>query len=97
MTSGSHTVASVSIVQKAPMPQTAVGMWCPEWQNVVFLDEYHFIMFYSDGYIRIRRYYGEHNLRATSLSRIADKAWCDGLGVPLDTTCDFVSYLFRVI
>ena len=42
-------------------------LWLAEWRNVVFLDESRFNMSYNDGRIRVRRYAGEHNLRACIL------------------------------
>ena len=43
--------------------------WRAEWKNVVFSDESPFKMFYNDGSIRVRRYTGEHILRACILKR----------------------------
>ena len=43
--------------------------WRAEWQNVMFLDESGFNMFYNDGCIIVRRYTDQLNLRACILQQ----------------------------
>ena len=74
--------------------------WHPEWQNVMFADEFRFNLPYHDGMMTV--YVLDATLvktiwELTLLSVIVDKHLVWWFGTPLDTICDLAYYVFRAI